>query len=258
MSESLPKLEIEPEWCSAAVLSSISTANDPCQTQTAEAFAVAPEVPTTVKLEPTPEPTVIASPTPAPEPSMTPGPAKPIRLASKTNSEAKSHRSKSLPQPTKVAKWIGVMRSRRVRILATVVCVLFVCGLIVLNWKSGSHNSGDEVADMDLSEFNESPGLEELHAGKNAEPQPLGLVTDAESIPTTSRFPRTESAPRLPPLGLVTHADHVSQRGYAGDELVPVSATESRGAVLTGQIEFDTPQRSTEVPARSIRNRGMR
>lgn len=254
MSESLPKLEIEPEWCSAAVLSSISTANEPCQTQTAEACAVVPEAPTTVK----PEITVVASPTPTPEPKMTPGSVKPTRLDSKTKSGAKTTRSKSLPQPTKAMKWIGVLRSRRVRILATAVCVLFVCGLIVLNWKSGSQNSGDEVVDMDLSEFNESPGLEELHTGKNAEPQPLEVVSDAVSIPTTGRFPRTESDPRLPPLGLVTHADHVSQRGNTGSDLVPVSATGSRGAVLTGQIEFDTPQRSAEVPARSFRNLGMR
>jgi hypothetical protein len=255
VSESLPKLEIEPEWCSDAVLSSISAGAEPNGPQAAEQVSVS-----TSSTEPAAEPIAVHSPGSEVVSKSEPAPTKPARSASKLRTETKTSRSKKPPQSTRAMKFVEALRSRRVRIIATVVSVLFVCGLIVLNWKGGSSSTSDEVADMDLSEFNESPGFEELRRGKTSEPQPLGVISDAESISATDRFLPLESEPRLPPLGVVTHADHAASRGRTAGGLVPASASSSgsRGAVLTGQIEFDAPPRSAEAPARPFRSLGMR
>ena len=253
VSESLPNLEVEPEWCSAAVLSSISAATEPIDMRATEPI-------TLVAIEPATEP-LAANATPSEEtPKSDPVPAKPARSTTKLRSEIKTSRTKKSPQSTRTMRLVEAMRSRRVRIVATVVSVLFVCGLIVMNWKSGSSSTSDEVAEMDLSEFNDASGLDEPRIGNMSEPQPLGVISDAESISGTDRFPQRESGPRLPPLGLVTHADHAASRGQAAGELVPASASSSgpRGAVLTGQIEFETTSRSSEAPARPFRSLGMR
>lgn len=193
-------------------------------------------------------------------PKTDPVPVKPVRSTSKLRSESKTSRSKKSPQSTKTTNSVAILKSRRVRIAATVVSVLFVCGLIVLNWKSGPSGSGDEVAEMDLSEFDSTSGFDEPRIGNTAEPKSLGEIPNAEPISATDRFSRMESGSRLPPPGLVTHADHTTSRGQAAGSFVPASASSSgpRGAVLTGQIEFDAPPRSTEVPTRSFRSLGMR
>ena len=122
--------------------------------------------------------------------------------------------------------------------------------------------SGDEITEMDLSEFNSTSGFDEPHIGNTIEPQPLRVVSDAESISAsaTDRFSRMESGLRLPPLGLVTHADHTTSRGQTVSGLVPASATSNgpRGAMLTGQIEFEPASRSTETLSRPSRNLGLR
>lgn len=154
---------------------------------------------------------------------------------------------------------VALLRLRRVRIVATVVSVLFVCGLIVLNWKSAPSETSDGIAEMDLSELNDASGFDEPHIGSASEPRPLGVISDAESISVTDGFPQRQSGPRLPPLGLVTYADHAVSRGQTVGGLISTSATSSgsRGAVLTGQIEFEAATRSAEVPARSFRNLRM-
>ena len=251
MSEALSNFEFEPEWCSAAVLSSISATAEPSETQATEPIAL-PSV------EPAAEPLAVNSSESDATPKSDPVPVKPARSTSKLRSETK--KSKSSPRSTKVVRLFAALRSRRVRIVATVVSVLFVCGLIVLNWKSGPSVSGDEVAEMDLSEFNSTSGFDEPRIRNASESWPLGDISDAESIPATDRFPQTESGSRSTLLGLVTHADHTAPRGQTRSGLVPASASSSgsRGAVLTGQIEFDTASRSMEIPARTSRNLGLR
>lgn len=254
MSESLPKLEIEPEWCSAAVLSSISAATEPIDTRATEPI-------TLVAIEPAAEPLAASSTDSEATPNRDPVPSKPTRSTSKLRSETKTSRTKKSPPSSRTRKLVEALRSRRVRIVATVVSVLFVCGLIVMTWKSGSSITSDEVAEMDLSEFNEVSGFDEPRIGNAAEPQTLGVLSDAESMTSaTDRFPQRESGPRLPPLGLVTHADHTASRGQAVGGLAPASASSSgsRGAVLTGQIEFKSASRSTETPARPSRTLGLR
>lgn len=253
MSEALPTLEIEPEWCSEAMLSSISAVDHPNDTQATEPF-VLPSV------EPAAEPLATLSSESDATPKSDPVPVKPARSTSKARSESKTPKSKKSPQSTKTMRLVTALRSRRVRIVATVVSVLFVCGLIVLNWKSGSPSAGDEITEMDLSDFNSTSGFDELQIGNGSEPRPLGNIADAESMAATDRFAPTESGPRLSPLGSVIHADHTTSRRQTGGGLVPASATSGgpRGAVLTGQIEYETGTRSTETSLRPSRSFGLR
>ena len=146
------------------------------------------------------------------------------------------------------------------RIVATVVCVLFVGGLIVLNWKGGSSKSSGDVADSELSEFNDLSEIDVPRIDSASEPRRLGILSDAESISATERFPQLDSNSRSSTLGLVTHADHLAPRGQVRGDIVPVSSSsnESQGAVLTGKIEFETPSRPTEVSASPFRNPGTR
>lgn len=255
MSESLPNLEIEPEWCSAAVLSSISTTTEPNDTQSAEPV-------NSLVIEPVAESLTTSSSDSNATPKSDPVPVKPSRTTASSRAESKTSRSKKSQQSTTTKRFVEALRSRRVRIVATVVSVLFVCGLVVMNWKSGPSGSGDEITEMDLSEFNSTSGFDEPHIGNTIEPQPLRVVSDAESISAsaTDRFSRMESGLRLPPLGLVTHADHTTSRGQTVSGLVPASATSNgpRGAMLTGQIEFEPASRSTETLSRPSRNLGLR
>lgn len=253
VSEALSNLEIEPEWCSEAVLSSISETTMPGDTQAAEPILLR-------SVEPVAEPLAANFSDSDATPKNDPVPVKPARSMSKSRSETKTSRPKKSPPSAKAMSLFTAFRSRRVRIVATVVSVLFVCGLIALNWKSGSSNSGDELTELDLSEFNSTSGFDEPHIGNTPEPQPLEDISDTESIPKTDRFSRAESGPRLPPLRLVTHADHTTLRGSSVSGFVPTSASSSgsRGAVLTGQIEFEAAPRSTETPARPSRNLGLR
>lgn len=253
MSESLPKLDVEPEWCSAVVLSSISATPEASGQPTAELVK-----PTEAEPASEPIPLIAAESTPASTES--PASPKPMRSEPKSRPHSKSSRSKRLPATSRVHGWLAALRSRRTRIVATVVSLVFVGGLIVLNWKGSSSDSHDEAADMDLSEFNHLSGLDQPRIDSVDEPQPLRSVTEAESNSGEERFSQIRSQPRLPPLGLVTHADHERLSTSPAEGVVPASAsfTGSRGAVLTGQIEFDTPQSAPAASGRIPRNLGVR
>ena len=230
VSESPRNLEFEPEWCSTAVLSSISAITERVHSPTTE-IASEPLTANLTELETAP--------------NTVPAPMKPARSAFKPRSDAKSSRAKQSPHSTRTKRLVAALRSRRVRIAAIAVSVVIVCGLTAMNWKSGSSDSRDDIAEVDLSEFNSTSGFDEPRIGKLSEPRPEGVISDTESVSATDRFP---------PLGMVTHAGHAASRGQSAAGLVPASASFSgfRGAALTGQIEFETLPRSTEVPARSF------
>lgn len=253
MSESLSNLEIEPEWCSAVVLSSISGTAEPSGQRTAEAINPPEVVPIA---DPLPTVTSESEVTPI----TNPAPAKSIRSKTKSRPASKTSWHKKLPQTGRVQGLLVALQSRRARTVATVVSLVFVSGLIVLNWNGSSSDSRQDAADMDLAEFNDVSGLDHPRIGEVAEPQPLGVLSDAEPLSAGERFSQTASGPRLPPLGLVTHADHAASRTQIGRGVAPTSATfnGSRGAVLTGQIEFDLPQTSATMPGRLARNLGVR
>ena len=160
MSESLSNLEVEPEWCSAAVLTSINAA----------------EVP---PIEPVAELVTLETAESVETPTSEVAPEKPRRIVPKSPPDAKFSLPIKSTQPTRVSRWVGMLRSRRLRIAATVASLFVVGGLIVLNWKNGSSHSGDDVADMDLSEFNDVPGFAAPRIGNPVESQPRGLNSDA-------------------------------------------------------------------------------
>lgn len=253
MSESPSNLEIEPEWCSAAVLTSINAAQVPNESFVEVVVNVPPIAPVAelVTLE-----TAKSVETPTSEVA----PEKPRRVVPKSRPDAKFSVPIKSTQPTRVSRWVGMLRSRRLRIAATVASLFVVGGLIVLNWRNGSSNSGDDVADMDLSEFNDVSGFDAPRIGNPVESQPRELITDAESVSPTDRFPRMTSGPRLPPLGLATHADHETLPDQPVRSVVPAVASSSGtpGAVLTGRIEFDGQQRPADSSARPNRTLGMR
>ena len=258
MSEPLSNLEVEPEWCSVAMLTSITDTDVPIDSPTAASVASLPIEP--VPSEPVMELSTSVMVESSESPKLDVTPEKPKRSASKSRSESKSSQPRTSAPPAGSSRWVGALRSRRLRVVATVASVLLVAGLIVLNQKSDSSNSGDGFVEMDLSDFNDVAGFDEPHTGTPSESPPRGTLADAESVSPAERFPRMTSGPRLPPLGLVTHADHETPLGQTTRGLVPASATStgSRGAVLTGRIEFDAPQRPAETSAGPFRNLGMR
>ena len=259
MSAALPNLEIETEECSTAVLSAtavLSSTSDLAET-----------------LESPLEPTSQLQPI---ELGIDLSSFEAVKILEARKGEVTSDKARhvpekprlevKLPQPRKpipatgLSRWLAMLRSRRLRIAATVASLFVVGGLIVLNWKSGASNSSDDVAELDLSEFNSTTGFDELHIASPSTSLSQKVFPNAEPQSPTDRFPRMASEPRVPPMGFVTHADHETSPGQTQNGFVPASASsrESRGAVLTGQIECDAPQRSADNSATPIRTLGMR
>lgn len=253
MSESSSKFEIEPEWCSAAVLSSIF--------ESAELNDAGTEEPTTlVAIETVAAPLATNSADSEITLMSNLFPTKPTGGTSKSRPEAKTSRLKKMPQPASANRLLAALRSRRVRIVSTVVSVLFICGIVTLNLKNSTPGSDDEITEMDLAEFNNVSGFDEPRIANASEPQSRSVLSDAEPIPATGRIPRMESNLHLLPLGLVTQTDHQSSREQTVGGLVPASTISggSRGAMLTGQIEFEAQRQMTEAPERPFRSLGMR
>ncbi len=253
MSESSSNLEIEPEWCSAAVLTSISVAEVPSDSTAEEVVDVPP-------IEPVAELVTLETAESVETPTSEVAPEKPRRVVPKSRPDVKFSLPINSTQPTRVSRWVGMLRSRRLRIVATVASLFVVGGLVVLNWKNGSSNSGDDIAEMDLSEFNDVSGFDAPRSGSSSESQPREVIFDAESVSPTDRVPRRTSGPRLPPLGLTTRANHETLADQPARPVIPASASSSgsQGAVLTGGIEFDGPQRPADSSGRPIRTLGMR
>lgn len=300
MAKTLVEFEVEPEWCSEALLSSISVGINPNAPQEGDAPAVtlespAPvsedvpvatesaEVPDTIQkteketsisdnfateaasppeapnpLLQTPEPEANLPPDLGAVPASVPVSSKPSRVKSKSRSDTKVFKKPA--SPSRVATLLASLRTRKMRLVASVACVLLVVGLIAMNGSSSKPNLSDDTTDMDLAEFDSAPGLDGSRLRSAREPQPLGNLADAEPITEANRFGRSDRGPRMSSFGEVTHANHDVFGGTTAGDIVHASASAraGEGAVLTGQIELDpatSPSDTLPRPFRDFRSR---
>ncbi len=229
MADALPVLEVEHELCSAN-LPAIPHVAESAIDQALEALHLRGTTPVLEKIHVEPEPIAVSEPQPIPGDPSEPRSRKSIRTAKR-------------PQSKYSQRLFEALRSRRLRIIATAVGVLFVLGLIGLNWRRSSlPKSSDDLADMDLSEFRDDLHFGTTGIGRASEPRPLGEISGADSAAFKIRSSRSDSGERLPPLGLVNHSE---QRGPSaaiqtvGGFSQP-AARGSQAAWLTGQIEIES------------------
>lgn len=229
MAHALPVLEVEHELCSAN-LPAIPHVAESAIDQALETLHLRGATPVLEKIQAEPESPATSEPQPIPG-----NPSEPR--------SRKSARSAKRPQSKYSQRFFEALRSRRVRIIATAVGVLFVLGLIGLNWqRSGLPKSSDDLADMDLSEFQDDLHFGTTGIGRASEPQPLSEVSGADVAALKIRPTRTDSGERLPSLGLVNH----SEQRWPSAGIQPVggfsqpAARGSQAAWLTGQIEIES------------------
>lgn len=227
MADALPVFEVEHELCSAN-LPGIPHVSESAIDQALEALHLRGTTPVLEKIQVEPESPAISEPQPIPS------------IPSEPRSR-KSTRSAKRPQSKPSQRLFEALRSRRLRIIATAVGVLFVLGLIGLNWKrSGLPKSSDELAEMDLAEFQDDLHFGTTGVGRASEPRPLGEITDADALKIRSSRP--DSGERLAPLGLV----NLSEQRWPSAGIQSVggfsqpAARGSQAAWLTGQIEIES------------------
>lgn len=311
MAKTLVEFEVEPEWCSEALLSSISVGINPNAPQEGDATAVTLESPQSgetlrvaneasssvansscpenssethdaerlVTLSETETPIAASlateaeappvAPNPQPQPSVpeanlptdlgavpvsVPASSKPIRVKSKSRSDTKVFKKPA--SSSRVATLLASLRTRKMRLVASVACVLIVVGLIAMNGSSSKPNLSDDTTDLDLAEFDSAPGLDGSRLRSAKEPQPLGDLADAEPITEGNRFGRSDRGPRMSSFGSVTHANHDVFGGTTAGDVVPASASAraGQGAELTGQIELDPVTSSSDTLPRPFRD----
>ena len=237
MADALPVLEVEHELCSAN-LPGIPHVAESAIDQALEALHLRGTTPVLEKIQAEPESPATSEPQPIP--------GNPSESRSR-----KSTRPAKRPQSKHSQRFFEALRSRRLRIIATAVGVLFVVGLISLNWRrSGLPKSSDELAEMDLSEFQDDLHFGTTGVGQASESRPMGEITGLDAAALKIRSSRPDSSERLPPVGLVNHseprwpsADIQTVGGFS--QLA--AARGSQAAWLTGQIEIeslgDSPRR---------------
>ncbi len=229
MADALPVLEVEHELCSAN-LPGIPHVAESAIDQALEALHLRGTTPVLEKIPSEPVPIETSEPQPIPG-----NPSEPR--------SRKSTRSAKRPQSKHSQRLFEALRSRRLRIIAAAVGVLFVLGLIGLNWqRSGLPKPGDDLADMDLSEFQDDLHFGTTGIGRASAPRPLGEITGADAAALKMRSSRPDSEERLPSLGLVNHSE---QRGPSAaiQTVGGFSQPTTRGsqaAWLTGQIEVES------------------
>lgn len=229
MADALPVFEVEHELCSAN-LPGIPLIAESAIDQALEALHLRGTTPVLEKNQVEPESPAIAEPQP-----ITSEPSEPrTRKAVRPSKRPQSNRSRRL---------FDALRSRRLRIIATAVGALLVVGLIGLNWqRSGQPNSSDDLAEMDLAEFQD-----DLHFGtagikRASESRPMGETTDVDAAALKIRSSRLDTDERLPTVGLVNHSEQ--RWPAAGIQTVggfsQSAARGSQAAWLTGQIEIES------------------
>lgn len=296
VAKTLVEFEVEPEWCSEALLSSISVGINPNAPQEGDATAVTLESPAPVSEDvptatesaevadaiqkseteapvaaslaaeaaappvapcppaQTPEPEANLAPDLGAVPVSVPVSSKPIRVKSKSRPDTKIFKKPA--SPSRAATLLASLRTRKMRLVASVACVLIVVGLIAMNGSSSKPNLSDDTTDMDLAEFDSAPGLDGTRLRSAREPQPFGSLADAEPITEGNRFGRSERGPRMSSFGEVTHANHDVFGGTTAGDVIPASATAraGQGAVLTGQIELDSATSPSDTLPRTFRD----
>lgn len=244
MSDALPVLEMELELCSdnfPVIPNSAESAIDQAlETLHLRGVDPAPVTKTDKPLVNTPD-------EPQPPPSN----------CSQSHSR-KSSRLAKRPKTKKPNRLLDALRSRRLRIVATAVGVLFLVGLIGLNWnRSALPAASDELADMELFEFQDDRPFSANVTGRTSEPRPLAVIDDTDADLSNVRRPQSDSGDRMPSLGLVNFSEQKSQ----STGIQPVGGIFQPGtrgaqaAWLTGQIEFGSPDDS---PRRSDRSNEIR
>ena len=229
MADALPVLEVEHELRSAN-LPAIPQDAESAIDQALEALHLRGTTPVLEKIPV--EPVAPAASEPPPTPVI---PSEPR--------SRKSTRSAQRPKSKHSQRLFAALRSRRLRIIATAVGVLSVVGLIGLNWRcSGLPKPSDELAEMDLSEFQDDLHFGTTGIGRASEPRPMGELTGSDAAALKIRSSRPDSSERLPPVGLVNHSEQ--RWPSAGIQTVggfsqPEAARGSQAAWLTGQIEIE-------------------
>ena len=229
MADALPVLEVEHELRSAN-LPAIPQDAESAIDQALEALHLRGTTPVLEKIPV--EPVAPAASEPPPTPVI---PSEPR--------SRKSTRSAPRPRSKHSQRLFAALRSRRLRIIATAVGVLSVVGLIGLNWRcSGLPKPSDELAEMDLSEFQDDLHFGTTGIGRASEPRPMGELTGSDAAALKIRSSRPDSSERLPPVGLVNHSEQ--RWPSAGIQTVggfsqPEAARGSQAAWLTGQIEIE-------------------
>lgn len=182
------------------------------------------------------------------------------KLGSSTNSGRSKYptqsrsASKMAAPPRKLAPsrssaiW-ATLRSRRVRMLLTLVGVLMIAGLVGLNLRSSRSATDVDDMDLEMSEFGQGVSTE-LAAPTDSLAAPASFDDGFENNPiATSDANEWETLPnRLPPLGL-SPTDDSGVISAGGVERA--SMLGPRGAWLTGQIELES---SGIVPVSGFRS----
>lgn len=152
-------------------------------------------------------------------------------------------RSAKRPKSKKSQRLLEALRSRRLRIIATAVGMLFVVGLIGMNWqRSGRSATSDDVAEMELAEFQDDLHFGSTGVSQGSVPRPLGDIADAEAASLKNQSFQLDSSERFPPLGLASHSEPAWPPS-AIQTVGGISRPAPRGsqaAWLTGQIEVET------------------
>lgn len=151
-------------------------------------------------------------------------------------------------QPRSAGIW-GMLRSRRVRVILTLVGVLMIAGLVGLNMRGSGTSTDIEDDELAMSEFGQGSS-EQMTSGDGSMQEPAAFEDgfDNKSIVTANAEEWETSTPRLPPLGLPVMND---------SNVVPASGVDrssgagQRGAWLTGQIEVEP---NGVVPASGFRS----
>lgn len=228
MADALPALEVEHELCSAN-LPAIPHVGDSAIDQALEALHLRGTTPVLEKKHVEPDSSVASEP-----------PLVPV-IPSEPRTR-KSTRSAQRPPSKHSQRLFAALRSRRLRIIATAVGILFVVGLIGLNWRRSSlPTSSDELAEMDLSEFQDDLHFGTTGIGQDAESRPMGAITDSDAATLKFRSSQPDSSERLPAVGLVNHSEQ--RWPSAGIQTVggfsQPAARGEQAAWLTGQIEIE-------------------
>ena len=229
MADALPVLEVEHELCSANLPRFAHVAESAID-QALEALHLRGATPVVEKIPDEPISPVVVEPPAIPSVPSESKTRKPPRTTAKR------------PQSKNSRRLFEILRSRRLRIIATALGVLIVLGLIGLNWqRSGQPPSSDELAELDLSGFEDDPHFGTTVVARDSEPRPLGEFPGTDAVPIKIQSSRQGSYERILPLGLVNHSEQ--RRPSAGIQPIggfsQPAARGSQAAWLTGQIEIE-------------------